>query len=403
MRIGMVLDHVFPPDIRVEKEARALTAAGHRVYLLALARHPQSGTRDIAVPGIEIRRIPRQPLPQRLLHAARLQFTFRSRYWGRAVRKFAADYELDALHVHDLPMAGTVLDVARALGVPCVIDLHENYPALMQIWHEGSHGLTRWLTGRYERWRAYEASVLPQADAVIVVADESRLRITEAIGVAPERTFVVMNAEDAARFSEATQEVELPPSLKERFIISYIGGSGRHRGLDIAISAMAHLGESCPSAALLIVGIRGAARDAATAQIRLHGLARRVHLVGWVDANQVRSYIEASDVCLVPHRKNPQTESGAPHKLFQYMLMGKPVIVSDCAPLKRIVEDAGAGLVFRAGNPQDLAEKIKQLYDTPELCASYGERGREAATGKYAWRHQADTLLQLYASLQTGR
>ena len=31
----MVLENVFPPDIRVEKEATALTEAGHAVHLLA--------------------------------------------------------------------------------------------------------------------------------------------------------------------------------------------------------------------------------------------------------------------------------------------------------------------------------------------------------------------------------
>jgi len=34
MNIGMILNHTFPPDIRVEKEARTLLKAGHDVSLL---------------------------------------------------------------------------------------------------------------------------------------------------------------------------------------------------------------------------------------------------------------------------------------------------------------------------------------------------------------------------------
>ena len=36
MKIGMLLDRIFPPDIRVEKEARALLKAGHEVHLLCV-------------------------------------------------------------------------------------------------------------------------------------------------------------------------------------------------------------------------------------------------------------------------------------------------------------------------------------------------------------------------------
>jgi hypothetical protein len=36
LKICMVLDRVFPPDIRVEKEARGLIKAGHELFLLSL-------------------------------------------------------------------------------------------------------------------------------------------------------------------------------------------------------------------------------------------------------------------------------------------------------------------------------------------------------------------------------
>lgn len=41
MKIGMLLDKTFPPDIRVEKEARALIKAGHQIHLLAIQKRGQ--------------------------------------------------------------------------------------------------------------------------------------------------------------------------------------------------------------------------------------------------------------------------------------------------------------------------------------------------------------------------
>ena len=104
------------------------------------------------------------------------------------------------------------------------------------------------------------------------------------------------------------------------------------------------------------------------------------------------SYIAASAVCLVPHLANPHTEATIPHKLFQYMLMGKPVVVSSCRPLRRIVEETGAGLVYASGDSADLAKTVVQLRD-PNLCRQLGAAGRRAASGRYSWpddREKAD-------------
>ena len=50
-----------------------------------------------------------------------------------------------------------------------------------------------------------------------------------------------------------------------------------------------------------------------------------------------------------PHEDFEHTQTTVPHKLFQYMMGRKTVLVSDCAPLKRIIGDNEAGYVFKAG------------------------------------------------------
>ena len=55
MRIGMILENDFPPDIRVEKEARSLIEAGHKVYLLCMQK--KTGPSEEVVDNIFVRRI----------------------------------------------------------------------------------------------------------------------------------------------------------------------------------------------------------------------------------------------------------------------------------------------------------------------------------------------------------
>ena len=54
MRIGMLLDAVFPPDPRVENEAVSLIRAGHEVFLFCLNYDGQKAKEDWN--GIEVRR-----------------------------------------------------------------------------------------------------------------------------------------------------------------------------------------------------------------------------------------------------------------------------------------------------------------------------------------------------------
>ena len=77
-----------------------------------------------------------------------------------------------------------------------------------------------------------------------------------------------------------------------------------------------------------------------------YGVGDRVELVEWQPLKAIPNAIRECDIGLVPHRKHAHTDATIPHKLFQYMLASRPVIVSNCRPLARIIEETGAGLVF---------------------------------------------------------
>jgi len=147
--------------------------------------------------------------------------------------------------------------------------------------------------------------------------------------------------------------------------------------------------------------VRGAALRQLAELARAAGAAEWVELVEWVPADRVAGYIAASRVCLVPHNDFEHTQTTVPHKLFEYMLMGKPVLVGSCAPLQRIVREAQAGLVFQAGSAAGLAECLIGLHrSSEEDLALCGENGRRAALGPFAWRHDARRLVDMYRGLE---
>lgn len=405
--IGMVLASRFPPDIRVEKEARALIAAGYKVYLLT--EPLEDGVMQEEIDGIIVwRTLPitsANPL-KRKINSLRFYLSFHNEFWRREMENFVDDFKIDVLHIHDLPLVGTGITVAKVKGIPIIADLHENYPAGLTVWRGTKQSLKGMIVNKLfyglNRWIAYEKRCVQKANRVIVVVDEARERILR-YGIPDEKVAVLMNVEDVDYFGNCNLDPAILSGYrdKETFIVSYIGGFGAHRGLNTTVDAIAYAREKIPSIKLLLIGAQG---GGGYAQILLElvkerGLEDSVEIIGWQPFERVSSYIQASDVCLVPHHRNPHTDSTIPHKLFQYMLMSKPVIVSDCRPLKRIVEETESGLVFRAGDALDLADKIVFLYQNEDSQERCGQRGREAVLDRYNWEKESQKLLALYEKL----
>jgi glycosyltransferase involved in cell wall biosynthesis len=72
--------------------------------------------------------------------------------------------------------------------------------------------------------------------------------------------------------------------------------------------------------------------------------------------------------------------------------------------LKRIIEESRAGLVFEAGNPKDLSEKIFYLYKNLEKSMTMAANGIEyTRPGKKNWNVDGKVLLAIYNSLKNEK
>jgi glycosyltransferase involved in cell wall biosynthesis len=230
-------------------------------------------------------------------------------------------------------------------------------------------------------------------DRVVVVVDESAERIAS-MGIRPEKIFVFSNVDDT--------EVIVPwKGSRDPFTVAYAGGFGPHRGIDTLIGALPALREAVPGARLVLMG-RGSSEPELKALAERLGVADAVEWTGWVDADEMRARLADASVGAVPHRRNEHTDSTVPHKLFQYMGMGLPVTVTDCAPLARIVAETGAGTVAKAGDSADLARKLAELAD-PERSAAASEAGRTAVAERYNLKTEGENLVRLYSTLGPRR
>jgi glycosyltransferase involved in cell wall biosynthesis len=323
---------------------------------------------------------------------------------GRALADTIKEYGVEAIHAHDLPMVKTAISVAKKFNIPLIADLHENYPEGVRAWSKVKMSLIRKLFNLLSpiwRWKRLERMVLQRVDRIITVVDEAKNHYVNDCGVSPEKVTVVMNAEDLEEFGNLEIDESLVTKYENDFVISYIGGFGPHRGIDTAIKSMPTVLEEIPDARLLLVGKGSGEFDKEMRELcKDLNVENNVVFTDWVDFRLVPSYIALSDVCLVPHHASGHTNTTIPHKLFQYMAMRKPVIVTDCKPLKRIVEECDCGIVVPSGDRNEMAEAVIKLYNDRELAAKLGANGRNAVEGKYNWENEAKKLCELYERLE---
>jgi glycosyltransferase involved in cell wall biosynthesis len=106
-----------------------------------------------------------------------------------------------------------------------------------------------------------------------------------------------------------------------------------------------------------------------------------------------------ADYALIPHIQSQHTNATVPHKLFQYMYAGIPIIASDCTPIKRIIEETNTGIIFRNMDSRDFAEAFKRIHEKKDIKPGIRERGKEWVEKKYNWVYDSETLVKVYDEL----
>lgn len=389
MRICHVFQDEYPWDIRVEKFVLSLADAGHEVVILSRNRQGRPRQESLR-PGVEIQRLPRgwTRLDRTLMNFP----AFFSPWWLNALVHTVRRQNSDLIIVRDLPLAAAAIWAGRVTGRPVVLDMAENYPAMLQATWD-FYGPKPWdylirnpsLLRRLEKW------VLRRLDGVFVVSEPSRERVADLTdGKVP-----VWIVENTPRLDVVYRTVR--SELAERIArhrglrLLYVGNMDAKRGLDIVVRSLPSLKKIDPQVLVVIVG-KGVMEE------KLRSLAADLQvednllLTGWVDQKEVPSIIAAVDIGLIPHLLTEHTDTTIPNKIYDYMAQGKPVVVTQCRTLRQIVESADCGRVYMDRDPEMLAQAVLSLSDE-NTRRQLGAAGRRAVESRYRWDNDAEVLL----------
>lgn len=390
----MVLDAPFPPDIRVEKEARTLIRKGYEVHLVCVGEQNETET----VGHIVVHRVvvDKSSIYKRLKHTRPLFNFFHTTFWAQKLLQLHREEKISVIHAHDLTTAPYALLAGKKSKIPVILDMHENYPEAQKAYRSNNKAETS-IKANIAYWldRLVEKLCVQSAFQVIVVAKERKNQLINQ-GFNESKIFIISNTVDIDYVSKNPVKFKLVEKYKGRFIITYVGGFGAHRGLETLIKSIALIKDKVSNLCLLLVGGRPSEIEKFKTLCQRLGVENLVEFAGWAHFEQIPSYIHLSRICIIPHVKSGHTDTTLPHKLFQYMFFEKPVIATDCLPLKRIIQECKCGIVVKSGDPASFADAILSLYNNPKLSEKMGHNGKKAVMNKYNWGKSEQTLLKIY-------
>ncbi len=319
---------------------------------------------------------------------------FFSPFWVFSTLSIVKSTSCKLIIVRDLPLSPMALWVGKVAGVPVIMDMAENYPAMIRdTWHFRGPRVMDFAIRNPDMLKLLERVVVPKMDGVIVVSEYSAKRVRN-LGVKAEKIWIVGNTPKKKTVREAS-----PPEIGKKlrhisnFIVLYVGGMEESRGLDTAIVAMSKIVNQIPDALLLIVG-DGATRQPLEFLAKKLGITKNVKFTGWVKPEVVPDIISVCDIGLVPHYVTEHTDTTLPNKLFDYMAHGKPVIATNSRSLKDIILSCKCGRIYDDKSPEALARVLLELRD-PHIREKLGQAGLKAFLTKYNWEKEEEELMRV--------
>lgn len=385
MKVLHIFDHSIPLHsgytFRSAAILREQRARGWQTFHLTSEKQVACDVLEENVDGLHFYRTPPHP---GILHripgldhlAVMLTLTQRLREVTGIVRP-------DILHAHS-PVLNVLpaLRVGRELGLPVVYEVRA-------FWEDAAadHGTTHEGSVRYRLTRAMETFAFKQVDAVTTICEGLRADIV-ARGIPEEKVTVIPNAVDIEKFSVGgvTDEVlKAQLGLSNMRILGFVGSFYAYEGLDLLLAALPHMLARVQDVRVLLVG-GGPQEDNLRQQARLLGIADKVVFAGRVPHEQVNRYYDLVDVLVYPRHSMRLTELVTPLKPLEAMAQGRLFVASDVGGHKELIRDGETGILFKAEDPQSLADKVLSLLNATERWTALRLAGRQYVENERNWR-----------------
>lgn len=342
------------------KEAKTLVKAGYSVVLIA-----QHNKEEI-VDGVRI-----VPLPE-----PRNRFERMTKVVWKLFR-LALREKANVYHFHD-PELIPVGMILKFFGKKVIYDVHEDYEQKMLS--------KSWIKDEFRKPISFFVGSIEKIsgmffDYIITADSHTKMKFKK------NKVDVVANFAPLG-FADGVEADEKEGAFK----VIYAGVISEDRGAIKIFETIEYLKHEDIEFHLL-------GKVNVSRLIDLFNSTPRIKYHGVVPWEEVSKYLVNADVGLILLQPVPAYLYYPGEniiKLFEYMSVGLPIIISNFPKLENMISEIGCGVSVDPTDPKEIADSIEFLYRNPDLRKQMGENGKKALMEKYNWEAEGRKLLDIY-------
>ncbi len=174
----------------------------------------------------------------------------------------------------------------------------------------------------------------------------------------------------------------------------YIGRLSKEKGILNLINAFAKL----DSGKLYIAG-EGPEKDNIEKFIKENNLEQRVELLGFLSKEEVIDWTRKCRFTVVPSI----WYENCPYSVMETLAIGKPVVGANIAGIPELVKDNRSGFIYKYDDINDLADKMRILFEDRNLAEEFGKNAKMDAKELYAKDVYYKKIMDIYENLIEGK
>ncbi len=281
--------------------------------------------------------------------------------------------------------------VARLKRAPLLFEVRDLWPAFAIQVGVLKNSTLIWLSEWLERF------LLKQADCVVVNSPGFVEHVKERGAKWVE---CIPNGADPALFDGKVKGDRLRShyGLEGKYVVLYAGAHGISNDLGTVLLAADQL-KKYSDIQIVFVG-DGKEKPALIEMSARLGLSN-VTFLDAVKKNEMPEMLAMADACLAILKPIPLYGTVYPNKVFDYMAAGKPIILAMEGVIRKLVEQAQAGLIVSPGDAQGIAQAILTLKNQPDLAKKMGGNGRRLIEDEFNRQKLAQQFLLVFTKVKS--
>jgi glycosyltransferase involved in cell wall biosynthesis len=263
-------------------------------------------------------------------------------------------------------------------------DMHSSLPKQLVNYEFGNNRLMIVIFEFFERL------LLHTCDAVIAIGPDLEFHVQNINPKVPVAMIENLPFAIKGNTKGNYRQIKRDLGLDDKKTIVYTGSFEKYQGLDMLIESVEIVCQKFPESCFILVG----GKPDQISELKALAVRRKIDqaliFTGVLPSNEAYWYLELADILVSPRISG----LSIPLKIYTYLHAGKPILATDIAAHRYVLDQGIAELV--EPSKEALAEGLLKLLEDEQLRRSLGEQSRQLVKEKYSEANYLAKLEEIY-------